>query len=347
MSYNDVLSYLHKKNREHHLLMGNGFSISYDRKIFSYNALHRYIMDSDNEKSKEIFDVLNTQNFESVMQQLDNFSAIAKIFKTPENVINDVESSINDLRSGLLNAVGALHPEQVFTVPEEKSIACASFINEYTENNGHVFSTNYDLLLYWILMRNGVANCVDGFGRYVENQSDDEYVSEDDLEWSDLTWGVNKSTQNIHYVHGALPLFDDGSEIIKAETHRREWLIEVVKKKINEKKYPIFVSAGNSRQKMEHISHNKYLSFCYEKLTEIAGSLVVFGFSFGDNDSHIVDAINKASKFHQLSNGKKSKLFSIYIGVFSEQDYEHIKSIESKFSCKVNMYDARTANIWG
>lgn len=341
-TYGEVISYLNSKKRERHLLMGNGFSISYDRDMFSYNALHRFIIDNRDEKVQQIFNVLNTQNFELVMQQLDNFTDIAQVFDVPQNIIEKVDIAVNGLRGGLIEAISSLHPQHVFSVPTNKSKACANFFSEYLNNGGQIFSTNYDLLMYWILMRNDIQNCIDGFGRYAENIDDGEFVKEDDIEWSDLTWGPHKTQQNIHYLHGALPIFDEGSNIIKAESNG-EWLLDVIKRNIQDKKYPIFVAAGDSKQKMEHISHNKYLTFCYDRLTEITGSLIVFGFSFGENDAHIIDAINKAAVFRE---GKA--LLSVYIGVYSKSDYDHINSIRKMFKCKkLDVFDARTVNIWG
>lgn len=109
------------------------------------------------------------------------------------------------------------------------------------------------------------------------------------------------------------------------------------------KDYPIFVTAGNAKEKLNHIMHNKYLSFCYDEFSSIQGSLITFGFNFGDYDTHIIDAINKAAHY-----GKKSgdKLFSTYIGVYSDTDLEHIESIRGKFKCKITPYNARTTNIW-
>src|SRR5581483_4382478 len=51
-----------------------------------------------------------------------------------------------------------------------------------------------------------------------------------------------------------------------------------------------------SSGEMTHIMHNRYLTYCYERLCEASGSLVTFGFRFGDHDLHIVDAINKAAR---------------------------------------------------
>jgi len=90
--------------------------------------------------------------------------------------------------------------------------------------------------------------------------------------------------------------------------------------------------------------HNKYLTYCYDRFSTIQGSLITFGFNFGDYDTHIIDAINKAAHYGGKSG---EKLFSVYIGVYSDTDLEHIYRIESKFKCKVNLYDARTVNAWG
>ena len=110
------------------------------------------------------------------------------------------------------------------------------------------------------------------------------------------------------------------------------------------KQYPIFVTAGNAKEKLTHIMHNKYLSYCFERLSSIQGSLVTFGFNFGEYDTHIIEAINVAAH-HGKASGEK--LFSVYIGVYSDSDLAYINSIKGKIKCKVTPYNARTANIWG
>ena len=75
----------------------------------------------------------------------------------------------------------------------------------------------------------------------------------------------------------------------------------------------------------------------------MTGSLVTFGFNFGTYDEHIIEAINKAAK-----DGMKTsqKLWSIYIGVYSDADKAHVEKISDKFKCKVHIYDAKSADIW-
>ncbi|WP_430232418.1 DUF4917 family protein [Nitrosomonas communis] len=101
--------------------------------------------------------------------------------------------------------------------------------------------------------------------------------------------------------------------------------------------------AGNGEDKLDHIMHNRYLSFCYESLSRIEGSLITFVFNFGDSDLHIIDAINIAAK-----QGAKvgNKLFSVYIGIYSEAFQRHIESIKHSFKCKVNLFAAETTRVW-
>jgi len=339
-TYQQVIDYLKKNNRQKHLLLGNGFSMAYDHSIFSYNALNGFIDNLDNKLLKKLFEIIDNKNFELVMQQLDNFCEIASVFGADKNLIQKIETASELLRSSLIDAVKELHPEHVYTIPEEKSKKCYNWLNEYLQNDGNIFTSNYDLLLYWVLMRNESKKHSDGFGRDKESE---EYVPSDEAEYSELRWGRNKKTQNVHYLHGALQLFDQGIEIIKEEYDGLHNLIEVINNRMDNKEYPIFVTAGNGKEKLKNIMHNKYLTFCYDKLSTITGSLVTFGFNFGEYDEHIIEALNKATKYRKDDGGK---LLSIYIGVYSKEDAEYIESIKSKFKCKVNLFDSKTADIW-
>lgn len=340
-TYDEVVKSLKLKRRTKHLLFGNGFSMAYDPGIFSYNALSSFIERTDNELLKSLFSIINTKNFELIMQQLDNFIEIAKVFSTDPELVGKLINASTTLKDSLIEAVKELHPDHVFMVDEDKSTRCAKFLNEYLENEGNVFSTNYDLLPYWVLMRNNSKFSVDGFGRDVENI--DEVLRGDEPIYSELRWGKYKETQTIHYLHGALPIFDTGIEIVKEEYDTSHYLLQNISARMEKKQYPIFVTAGNAKEKLNHIMHNKYLSYCYDRLCEIKGSLITFGFNFSENDDHIIEAINKAA--HQGKRGG-DKLLSIYIGVFSNTDLDHILQIQNKFRCKVNLYNARTARVW-
>lgn len=340
-NYPEVIKHLRDDKRNVNLLMGNGFSMAYDHNIFSYNALSTFITQTKDSELLKIFEIIKTKNFEQIMQELDLFKNILNEFDPTSSVIERLSRVSVKLQDSLIDAVKEYHPEYVFSVPPEKSKTCANFLEEFIQNKGKIFTTNYDLLLYWVLMRNNIPNCIDGFGRDLEND-DGGFIPEEDREYSELRWGKYRSSQNIFYLHGALPLFDTGSEVIKEE-YDGNYLLDKIKARMAKGNYPVFVTAGNGEEKLKHINHNHYLSSCYDKLSTITGSLITFGFNFGEYDEHIIHAINLASK-QDMSN----RLWSVYIGVYSEDDIKHIEQIQKKFKCKkLCIFDAKTANVWG
>lgn len=345
LTYEQVISSLRRKNRKKHLLLGNGFSMSYDSGIFSYNALSKFLENLENYTLQKLFGIIKTSNFELLMVQLENVAKIAEVFGAEKGVVDKIHQATTTLKESLIEAIKELHPEHVFSISEEKSQACADFLNEYLSQEGNIFTTNYDLLLYWVLMRNQLDRIGDGFGR--ETDETDEFIAPEDRMWSELRWGKNKDTQSIFYVHGALHIFDAGIDIVKEEYSNEHVLLENVKARMARKEYPIFVTAGNGEEKLSHIRHNRYLSFCYDTLSNLEGSLICFGFGFGPYDEHIIAAINKAAKKKKDGDGKWHMLNSIYIGVYSDSDLKHLKTIEGKFKCYVRYFDAKTVKVWG
>ena len=260
-TFDDVLTSIRKNpRRQFHLLLGNGFSVSYDPKIFSYNALHEFVKNLKDKDLSKILEVIETRNFEVIMQYLDNFAALVDALGGDPKLKKRVEDASSKLKTSLLDAVKAMHPEHVFKVPEDQSVACANFLLNFLNTNGHIYSTNYDLLLYWVLMRNGILNHVDGCGRELENDTG-EYMAPADQEWSDLVWGKNRNKQNVFYLHGALPFFDSGVAVVKEEYDVYNYLLQNISARMEKGEYPIFVTAGDGQQKLNHITHNQYLTY--------------------------------------------------------------------------------------
>lgn len=182
---------------------------------------------------------------------------------------------------------------------------------------------------------------VDGFGRELLNDADG-FVELEDQNWSGLHWGKYRESQNVFYLHGALHFFDKGIAVEKEKYDVYNYLLDKIRARMEKGEYPIFVAAGDSLQKLSHIRHNQYLTYCYDSFCKIGGSLVTYGFGFGFYDEHILAAINRAAR--QKSEGK---LLSVYIGVYSEEDLKRIEQIEQKIKCKVHIYDAKTVDLWG
>ncbi|PEN05046.1 hypothetical protein CRI93_14120, partial [Longimonas halophila] len=153
-TFDDVRKSIDKNSdREFQLLLGNGFSMAYDSDIFSYNALHDFVTALDDEDLTTIFSVVKTRNFEVIMSQLDNFLAILDALGGDEMLKKRLANASKKLKHSLLEAVKELHPEHVFKIPEDQSKSCSQFIRLFLDTGGSVYSTNYDLLLYWVLSR--------------------------------------------------------------------------------------------------------------------------------------------------------------------------------------------------
>jgi len=120
---------LKKQKRTKHLLLGNGFSMAYDAKIFSYNALSVFIENSEDELLKQLFKSINTKNFEVLMQQLDLLADVAKVFQADKSLIDTIEQTSKNIQNSLIDAVKEIHPEHVFKIPEEKSLTCCTFLS--------------------------------------------------------------------------------------------------------------------------------------------------------------------------------------------------------------------------
>ena len=112
-TYEKVLKHLKTASRQKHLLLGNGFSMAYDPEIFSYNALSKFIDELDNDFLKQLFAIIKTNNFELLMQQLDDFTRIALIFGADQKLINRIKEAISSLKESLIDAIKALHPDHV------------------------------------------------------------------------------------------------------------------------------------------------------------------------------------------------------------------------------------------
>ena len=117
---------------------------------------------------------------------------------------------------------------------------------------------------------------------------------------------------------------------------------KLVKENLDKNIYPIFISEGDSKQKITKILHNSYLNHCYKSLRSIKGNLVILGTELKRNDAHILDAI------------MESKIENIFIGVSTSDSIEHIKSIIVEYNTKnpeskknIYLYDYKTVDIWG
>jgi hypothetical protein len=335
ISFNSALQRV-QDGKVPHLLLGNGFSRACRDDIFAYTALfERADFNQLSPLARQAFDLLGTTDFEVVMRALRDASRLATIY-APElpDLAKRLSNDAAGLREVLVRAIADNHPAHPGEIALERYAACRRFLTHFDI----IYTLNYDLLLYWALMHSELepaVRCDDGFR--MPETGEAEYV----------TWEPGRHAQNVHYLHGALHIFDAGVEVQKytwSNTGIR--LIDQIRSALNGGLYPIFVAEGESAQKFERIRHSDFLSKAYRSFQEIGNALFVYGHSMAPNDAHIMRMIGRG------------KLKQLFVGIYGHENTEgnqlirrQVEWIQSlrppRRPLDVAYFDAASASVWG
>lgn len=336
LSFADALAHSGDQNKIH-LLMGNGFSRALRNDIFSYDA----ILDSADfsrlsAKARKSFDLLGSTDFEYVIQALKNAALLIDLYsQTNRRLANRLHRDAEGLKEVLVTTIAQNHPDLPGSISSLAYEHCKRFLSHFN----HMFTVNYDLLLYWTLMQSEIEpqiKCDDGFRTPEDGPTD--YVA-----WEpEIGYG-----QNVHYLHGALHLFDAGTEIQKYTwVNVGKPLIQQIREALEQNYFPLFVSEGDSDKKYTKIQHSAYLSKGFRSLVSTTGVLFTYGLSFSESDNHIARAIEKG-KFSTLA-------VSVYGDPNSPTNATMIQKTNTlaagrppKKPLAVIFYDAASAHVWG
>lgn len=342
----DVLSFeeaLAAASDTRNLLLGNGFSMAWSWEAFSYGTLRKkadfseMVCDPD-----ELFDALDTSDFEVAIERLHATDLIARLYDPDSEIAADAAADAEIVRDALANALAANHPDNVGAIPDEQYASVRAFLSHFS----CVYTLNYDLLLYWAcLHEDEVAGVPSGDGFRADP---------DDLNADWVTWDMAHSyTQELHYLHGALHLFDAGDRLKKLTwTRTAVPLIDQIRGQLDERSYPLVVTEGSSEDKLEKIMHSAYLSRGMRSFSATGKDLFVYGHSLADNDEHVLRAI---------VNGKIERLFvSLYGDPTTPENQAVIARAEALSErrrvreeerrrprqLRVTFFDAASASVW-
>lgn len=340
LTYEDALAKLGEKTK--HVLLGNGFSIACDP-IFSYSSLFDAAVQLGlSERAQAVFERMGTANFEAVMRLLENADWVARTYQLLDGVGSELLEDVEVIKKTLVEAVAKSHLAHTGKVSEQKKEAALAFLKSYK----NVFTTNYDLLAYWVNLA-----CPEGppWGDGFREDKDDP-----DAEYVVFSERLG-SQAGLFYLHGGLHLFVDGGALKKhcwARTGKP--LTLSIKEGLDQDRYPLFVAEGSAEQKLEHIQRCGYLWYCLDKFSRIESPLLVFGHTLGESDGHISDAL-----------ARNMKLPSIAVGIYGDpkaaanqvtfMNVMHIKGIREKLldegkkgkELSVIFFDSASAKVWG
>jgi hypothetical protein len=332
-----------------HLLLGNGFSIACKPKIFSYGSLFDTVKEGLPPELLLVFETLGTTDFEIAIKALQASAALTPIYAGAGDGAAALMLAHSELlKEELVKAVAGRHPDRPGDVSVQQYQGCRTFLANFLgERIGNVYTTNYDLLLYWAAMQSEVDELAlshnDGFGK-----DEEDY----DAEYEKWHGETKAHGQRVHYLHGALHLFDAGRQLQKYTwINTGVPLVEQARDALSRNEFPLFVSEADSDQKLTRIQHSAYLHHSYKSYIGVIeqgrnSALFIYGHSFDPSDDHILERIGR------------SQIGQVYISLFDDPDspanQEIIRRAERLKAMRgdrnplfVGYYDAQSAKVWG
>ncbi|MCO8090729.1 MULTISPECIES: DUF4917 family protein [Acinetobacter] len=316
------------------LIIGNGASVALHQK-FRFDSLKEEAekLRLFNEDISKLFIEFDTSDFELILRLVWH----AKLVNKHLGIIDQkIDSAYENIKEALIKVVKEVHCEHSDIADQLPQLY------QFTKQFRTVVSLNYDLILYWILMygnRNEdghrFKDCFQGSGLFRNN-------------WQDLRNPIRKEKEVTLslYQHGNLSIFRDAKNTeTKVQRGDFEDLLEVITSQWEDNKIPLFVAEGTGTKKLESIKSSPYLStIFYEVLPDLItqkANLVIYGWSLGKQESHLVKQI-----FKNNQSGK------VAISIFQNNQeechriYRLIKNEKVAPNIEVEFFDSQSSGCW-
>ncbi len=256
------------------LLLGNGMSINI-WEPFGYRKLY--------DRAK--FGDLSTQDLR-LFSSTPNFERVLADLLTAIRVNNAVGldtkpllERYRNIQLALVQAVREVHLKLNRVPPATRKI-----ISDTMRQFEWVFTTSYDLLVYWAMAAAGFEPFMDHF----------RYRGRCEFDPARASVPVNRIP--VYFLHGALHLVAGSSGATwKLRQTDLDTILDQFGKPItgDPEARPLLVTEGSAADKLAAIEDNVYLSHALERLRGRALPLVVFGSSLSEHDSHLAEALSE------------------------------------------------------
>lgn len=262
------------------LLLGNGLSMhvwgGFDyRSLFEQarrGGRHGRLTGED----QALFKALGTQNFERVLAELNAAIRMSEALSLDPKPFYQRYRSVKTALAGAVRGVHVARSD----VPDEALRA----IQDVLVRQQWVFTTSYDLLLYWAMGYNenyrGLCDCFWSAKNSFDPANSDVWAS----------------ATPVYFLHGALHLVVEGNgRTRKLRRTGLQTLLDQFGDPIDgdAQARPLLVTEGAARDKLRAIEDNIYLAHALDRLRECELPIVVFGSNLGEQDQHLVDALNE------------------------------------------------------
>jgi Domain of unknown function (DUF4917) len=300
------------------LLIGNGFSMTH----FRYGTLLEKSGLDAKSPLRALFKALNTVDFEVVIKALEDAAIVESAYQQNKRAAFFV-SEADKLRRVLVHAIRQIHPAHRTDI-QDVIPKCMEFLSRFAA----IFTLNYDLLLYWVILEDG-KKFRDGFGLGRESNGF-------------LGPFQEGAYCNVYNLHGGLHLFPTSDDGVEKRLMGSNGVIDAIAETITrDKRLPLYIAEGTSIRKLSRIYAVPYLRYCYGELCDSSGTFFVFGHSVGANDAHVYDALFKSKIDHlYFCIHRPTADLAEIDGELSRYKKRNGSSVDYSF------VDSETAHVW-
>ncbi|MFC1937719.1 DUF4917 family protein [Chloroflexota bacterium] len=325
-----------KDNFTHKLLLGNGASIAVWEGS-NYQSLYGVADEANriDNRLRRLFKDFGTTDFEYILKLLSQTKRVNRLLRISDSY---TPSLYRELKKTLIDTICDIHPkhEQVKSL----LLPMAEFMMRFDA----VLSLNYDLLVYWAMLEGN-----DKYGNWFKDGFVDEGRFDNDYRPLYEAYKADDATL-VFYPHGNLILSTESlGDEVKLSKSGENYLLETVLEKWETGDHiPLFVSEGGMEEKLQAIRRSNYLKTVYDYEVDSGGeSLVVYGWSFREEDEHILKGIvhggvdRIAVSVHTSSGDKQSFCEAVEHKV---NKMHHTLNKERK--CKLYYFNSASDGAW-
>lgn len=258
------------------LLIGNGLSMNVWPQ-FGYGSLFDHARNGSlTDTDRALFH--GTRNFERVLSDL--MTAI-RVNRTVGLDTAPLLERYRSIQVALGHAIREVHVPQA-RIPKETLAAIGGQLLDAE----WIFTTSYDLLLYWAMARAGFGTFFDAFLRDGDGR----------CAFDPARTEVYAEQKAIYFLHGALHLVVGHDDVTwKLRSTGLRGLLAQFGRPIDgdPEARPLLVTEGSAREKLRAIEGNPYLAHALAQLKAVDLPIVVFGSSLSPQDAHLVGALNE------------------------------------------------------
>ncbi len=323
------------------LILGNGASIAVNS-CFNYSNLFDKACGNSilDQTSKALFEALETTDFELVMNKLRQAYVVNKALNLDSN--NVAFKTYDNIRNSLISAVKETHvkyTDVIFPIDD---------IRKFLEQFNTVVSLNYDLLVYWAIMASHSNTPYKMKDCFIKSLGSGTLGFEYDIKMLREPYCGIQDPTLVFYPHGNLMLAsNENNEEFKIKLNNQSNLFDEIGEKWGCRYVPLFVSEGDSKQKLKAIKRSTYLNFVYENVLPDLGKVaVVYGWRLAEQEEHLISKI-----FHKGSI--ETVFISIYLG--QNPDYGRLSIEQERIvrtlkrgnsNLDIKFFDSASKNCW-